>query len=250
MTETETEIEFPNTLLVGVVGSTAYGLAHAGSDLDRLGVYVAPSSTFLGLSYPIEKRLTTQQYDPDVSMHEIGKYLRLALKGNPSVLELLWLPRTTGYETITGIGDELRMLRRHLLSGPHIRAAYLGFADAQLQKLQRGKVPEHRRAKHGRHLARLMFQVSELHQTGALQVQLATTDREAAFAIGDQCAAGQTVRAEQLIAATAALLGTPGALPDMADQAMANDWLISVRRRLMREEPRSVVPVLHPMTCC
>jgi hypothetical protein len=29
----------PNILLAGVVGSTAYGLAHAGSDTDRLGCY-------------------------------------------------------------------------------------------------------------------------------------------------------------------------------------------------------------------
>jgi predicted nucleotidyltransferase len=232
MTETP---EFPNTL-VGVVGSTAYGLAHAGSDVDRAGVYAAPSSTFLGLHPPVEARFTTQLYDPDIVMHEIGKYLRLAIKGNPSVLEVLWLPRSTGYEMITGYGDELRALRGDLLSGPHIRAAYLGFADSLLQRLKRGMVPEHRRAKHGRHLARIMFQVSGLHRSGGLTVQLAETDREDAFAIGDLCAAGKTDRAEQLIAGTATLLNTPGALPAHADEPKVNDWLLSVRRRLMREE--------------
>jgi hypothetical protein len=35
-----------NILLSGIVGSTAYGLANEHSDIDRLGVYAAPTEEF------------------------------------------------------------------------------------------------------------------------------------------------------------------------------------------------------------
>ncbi|GAA1913626.1 hypothetical protein GCM10009753_52280 [Streptantibioticus ferralitis] len=35
-----------HVLLSGTVGSTAYGLAHKGSDIDRLGVFAAPTEAF------------------------------------------------------------------------------------------------------------------------------------------------------------------------------------------------------------
>ncbi|MFD7300744.1 DNA polymerase beta superfamily protein, partial [Streptomyces pharetrae] len=38
-----------NILLSGVVGSTAYGLAHEDSDVDRLGVFAAPTESLHGL---------------------------------------------------------------------------------------------------------------------------------------------------------------------------------------------------------
>ena len=39
-------------LLQGIVGSTAYGLAGPDSDVDRLGVYAAPTLDFARL-YPL-----------------------------------------------------------------------------------------------------------------------------------------------------------------------------------------------------
>ena len=43
-------------LLEGIVGSTAYGLAGPHSDVDRLGVFAAPTRAFHGLYPPIDGR--------------------------------------------------------------------------------------------------------------------------------------------------------------------------------------------------
>ena len=76
-------------LLEGIVGSTAYGLAHAGSDVDRLGVFAAPAVAFHGLHPPLDKRATVVHHDPDRTLHEARKYCMLALSGNPTATELI-----------------------------------------------------------------------------------------------------------------------------------------------------------------
>lgn len=71
-------------LLAGVVGYTAYGFAHAGSDVDRLGLYAAPTEELHGLHRPAESHVTT---GPDVTLHEAAKWCRLALSCNPTASE-------------------------------------------------------------------------------------------------------------------------------------------------------------------
>ena len=80
---------FPGTVLLsGVVGSTAYGLDTPDSDTDRLGIFAAPTVAFHGLHKPQESHVTTS---PDATFHEAAKWVRLALGGNPTVTELVWL---------------------------------------------------------------------------------------------------------------------------------------------------------------
>ena len=50
-----------HVLLSGVVGSTACGLAGPDSDVDRLGVYAAPTIEFHGLYPPLGKNATKGQ---------------------------------------------------------------------------------------------------------------------------------------------------------------------------------------------
>ena len=121
-----------NILLSGVVGSTAYGLASAGSDVDRLGMFAAPTESLLGLRQPKESHVTT---GPDKTLHEAGKWCRLALAGNPTVTELVWLPDDL-YEIRTGLGDELVGIRTAFLSAGRVRDAYLGYATQQFRKLE------------------------------------------------------------------------------------------------------------------
>ncbi|HEU5352848.1 MAG TPA: nucleotidyltransferase domain-containing protein [Actinocrinis sp.] len=111
-------------LLSGIVGSTAYGLAGPGSDVDRLGMYAAPTRELLGLHQPRESHVTTK---PDATFHEAGKAARLMLAGNPTATELLWLPDDL-YETRTALGEEAIALRGAFLSAKRVRDAYLGYA--------------------------------------------------------------------------------------------------------------------------
>ena len=50
----------PNVLLSGIVGSTAYGLDTKDSDVDRLGVFAAPTEKLLGL-HPVQQSDRVEQ---------------------------------------------------------------------------------------------------------------------------------------------------------------------------------------------
>lgn len=216
-----------DVLLSGVVGSTAYGLAREGSDIDRHGFFVAPTLQVAGLDWnpQRETRVTT---GPDSTFHEVGKACRLMLKGNPSVMEMLWLE---AYETLTPLGQLLIDHRAVFLSERAIRAAYGGYAHAQAQKLALrgdgtfGGVGHGRTAKHGRHLLRLMRQGRELLATGALTVRVPDPADYWAF---------DTMSTEQMLDVyhrEAELFDvTSSVLPAEPDRALVSDLLDTIRR--------------------
>ncbi|WP_420791188.1 DNA polymerase beta superfamily protein [Streptomyces sp. NRRL S-350] len=213
-------------MLAGVVGSTAYGFAHADSDLDRLGLFATPTEELHGLHRPAESHVTT---DPDVTLHEAAKWCRLALACNPTASELVWLPDDL-YDTRTPLGDELIALRTAFLSAPAVRRAYLGYADQQFRKLLTRDTTDpaarRRAAKHARHLVRLVEQAVRLHETGRNAVRLPDPERvrEAGERIADRPAA-----AESLLADAAARLDRPGVLPAAPDPRPVEAWLRRVR---------------------
>ncbi|CAL9609716.1 nucleotidyltransferase domain-containing protein [Streptomyces sp. enrichment culture] len=219
-----------NVLLSGVVGSTAYGFAHAGSDVDRLGLFAAPTEELHGLRPPKESHVTT---DPDRTLHEAGKWCRLALSGNPTVMELVWLPDAL-YEVRTPLGDELIGIRTSFLSARRVRDAYLGYATQQFRRLlARGDGSfsadtRKRTAKHARHLKRLCEQGYELHRTGRLTVRV--DDPAAYHAFGEQVAADPEAAEPLLSRFETAFAETPSALPEEPDEAAAEAWLRRVRR--------------------
>ncbi|MGV9276822.1 nucleotidyltransferase domain-containing protein [Streptomyces griseosporeus] len=217
-----------NILLSGVVGSTAYGLAHEGSDIDRLGLFAAPTEELHGLRRPAESHVGTA---PDRTLHEAAKWCRLALGGNPTVMELVWLPEEL-YEVRTPLGDELIGIRTSFLSARRVRDAYLGYATQQFRKLiSRGATGEssRRTAKHARHLKRLCTQGFELYATGRLTIRV--DDPDAYHRFGEQVAADPTTAEPLLRRFEAAFDETSSALPDHPDERPAEAWLRRVRRR-------------------
>ncbi len=222
-------------LLSGVVGSVAYGLAQAGSDVDYLGIYAAPTVALLGLSRPKESHAFT---NPDATWHEARKYVALALNANPTVTELLWL---SDYEIKTPLGGELIYLRSSLLSVSRVRAAYCGYADQQFRKLEnRGDGSfsadtRKRTAKHARHLWRLLQQGADLHHTGHLRVRLSPNLAASCRAFGERVAAGETSLAETALRDAEAMFDRPGVLPEQPDEAAAEAWLLRVRAAMWNE---------------
>ncbi|WP_406200699.1 nucleotidyltransferase domain-containing protein [Kitasatospora sp. NBC_01560] len=215
-------------LLSGVVGSTAYGFAHAGSDIDRLGLFAAPTEDFHGLHRPAESHVTT---GPDVTLHEAAKWCRLALTCNPTASELVWLPGEL-YETRSPLGEELIAIRASFLSAKAVRNSYLGYADQQFRKL-RARDPAdpatHRRAaKYARHLVRLTEQGIRLHETGENVVRLVGSAPERVRELGERIA-DHPAAAEALLAAAAERFARPGALPAAPDPRPAEAWLRRVR---------------------
>jgi hypothetical protein len=220
----------PNVLLSGIVGSTAYGLAHAGSDVDRLGLFAAPTVRLHGLRGPKESYVTTA---PDRTLHEAAKWCRLALGGNPTAMELVWLPDEL-YEVRTPLGEELIGIRGSLLSARRVRDAYLGYATQQFRRLEgRGDGSfsadtRKRTAKHARHLKRLCHQGLQLYATGRLEIRV--EDPEEYHAFGERVAADPSAALPVLRRYEAAFAETRTVLPEEPDESAAEAWLRRVRR--------------------
>jgi len=225
----------PGTVLLsGVVGSTAYGLDHEGSDIDRLGTYAAPTEAFHGLHPPLGKQASHVTTAPDATYHEAGKLVHLMLKGNPTVTELAWLD---SYEVRSPLGDELIGIRHELLSAHAVRSAYLGYATQQLQRLVNrddgsfSSDTRKRTAKHSRHLWRLIQQGTDLNSCGRLSVRLDGAQAAMCREFGEKVAAGDLDLARAYLASAERHFDEDrSALPEQPDVAAAEAWLLRVRR--------------------
>ena len=219
-----------NTLLLGVVGSTAYGLAHAGSDVDRLGVYAVPTTELHGLRLPIDKAATIVEHDPDRTVHEARKFAMLCLSSNPTVTELLWLPAEL-YEVRTALGEELIAIRGAFAAAPYVRDAYYGYATSQFKRLlttgQFQSKMRKRQSKHGRHLLRLLDQGYEYYVTGRLSLRVADPQRYHDF--GDRVAADPEAARPALAEAREKFAAARSPLPDAPDERVVEGWLRRVR---------------------
>jgi uncharacterized protein len=217
-----------HTVLSVVVGSRAYGLATEASDVDRRGVYVAPTPLFWGFAKP-----PTHVDGPDAERFswELERFLGLALEANPTVLECLWSPLV---EHVTGPGEELLALRSAFLSR-HAHRTFLRYAESQFRKLTgdlrtRGEP----RWKHVMHLLRLLISGRHLLRHGEPLVDVAD-HRERLLAVrrGEVPWAEVEAWRESLSRdMDAALDGS--ALPAEPDRTRVEDYLVSVRRRGVR----------------
>lgn len=169
-------------ILFGLAGSHAYGLAGPDSDEDMRGIFVYPTERILGLPQ-FRGPETVEHPEADVVTHEVGKFIRLALAANPSILEQLYFEE---YQGLTPEGELLLAARPYFLS-QKIRQTYGGYATAQFKRLVRreeegrvgfGPKTSKRREKHARHLARLMLQGTQLLATGELTLKLNKAQRK------------------------------------------------------------------------
>lgn len=239
-----TEVAYPDALglsegeellLLGVTGSTAYGLSHDGSDIDRLGIYSVPTNELFVLGFNQGKASHVLTDPDDVQLHEIGKYVGLVLKGNPTVTELLFLE---SHEHVDPRIEPLIDMRTKLLGQRTIRASYTGYAMAQAKRLanrvEAGRTGFNadlakRTAKHGRHCFRLLLQAEQLLTEGDITVDV-SAHRDELFAIGElaetDVAAFQVKFAERC----AYIDGLESILPMEPDVAGAQQFLTEFRR--------------------
>lgn len=223
-----------NVVLKGVVGSTAYGLATKNSDVDYLGVYAEHSSVFWGLYPPFESKDATHvSSDPDCTMHEVLKFAKLALKSNPTVNELMWLPKDCYVES-SPAGEYLIKIRESFLCKRHVRSAYLGYAFAQFKELDRrggtfGPDLARRTEKHARHLLRLCQQGLDLWTTGHMNVRVPDPERFMEF--GRIVAAGDIEHAKVTLAEFDAQFdSTSTVLPEEPAASTVDRWVQDTRK--------------------
>lgn len=207
-------------ILVGIGGSQAYGLATPQSDTDYRGCFVAPTRALFGLEQPTE---TIDQHEPDVALHEVRKLIKLALSANPTVLELFFYD-TYVAKTYEG---ELLLANRHLFITSKIRDTHVGFAVAQLKRIERREkegIDDKRVAKHARHLLRLIQQAERALTTGEFSIKVA--DRDEIFAFGEL---SNEEMLKQANVAVDRLKGVPSVLPDKPHIEAINALLIHIR---------------------
>lgn len=152
-------------LLQGIGGSVAHGLAGPESDVDRYGIYAAPT---LDLVVPFSEDHPQSIRDGDSTLWEAGHFITLLATCNPSVMAVLWLPEEL-YEVLTPYGRWLIDLRTDVLNAEDIRERYTGMIREQQRRL----LVEQRQpqaAKLVRHALRMAEEAKTLLATGALVV--------------------------------------------------------------------------------
>jgi hypothetical protein len=230
-----------NLLLLGVVGSTAQGLASASSDRDVTGVFAHPTEALFRFDRPADSVVT---HHPDSALHEIEKFLRLALTSNPAALELLWLDE---YETLTESGRELLGIRESFLGTDTVRDAYLGYAKAQWKRVgTRTASPERgagadragsgeRLQKGIRHTVRLLEQAQILLSTG--HVAVAVADRR--FYLDELPELADDRLHELVRERLDRVAAMPSVLPDAPDREAAERLLRGIRYRFLQPDDRT-----------
>jgi predicted nucleotidyltransferase len=213
-----------------VIGSQAYGLADSASDVDRRGIYLPTADlhwSLHGVPEQLENDETQEAY------WELQKFLVLALKANPNVLECLYTPLV---EKATPLAEELLGMKAIFLSRL-VFQTYNGYVMSQFKKMQadirnHGKV----KWKHVMHLIRLLLSGIGVLRDGVVPVQVGE-HRERLLAIRRGELLWEEVESWRLRLHqefNAAFETTK--LPERPDYERANAFLISARRRALSEE--------------
>ncbi|MBL8876583.1 MAG: nucleotidyltransferase domain-containing protein [Phycisphaerae bacterium] len=211
-----------------VIGSRAYGLEHGESDTDVRGIYLPPAAmhwSIYGVPEQLENNETQECY------WEYEKFLKLALKANPNVLEVLYSPIVL--ET-SPIAERVRESRAMFLS-KLVYQTFNGYAMSQFRKLEQdvrssGSV----KWKHAMHLIRLLLSGIEALRTGDLPLRV-ETHRDLLLDIRDGRMEWDAVdhwrsQLHSEFEATFALTS----LPDRPDYDKANVMLIEARQEMVK----------------
>lgn len=245
-------VALPNEILRSVVGSGVHGIAIEGTDdHDEMGVYIEPPEWVLGVQRHREDYIWRTQPegvrsgpgDTDLVLYSLRKYLRLAIKGNPTVMLPVFAPEEP-LVVVTPLGQELRDLRPAFLSRLAVER-FLGYMRSQHERMlgqSKRHVPNRPEliekygwdVKYGSHALRLAHQGFEIASTGNLSLPMPERERERVLAVKRGEVARDEVSAEitRLEAAVRSLLEedrTP--LPPTADLDRINDWALHAQRR-------------------
>lgn len=237
-------------ILRAVVGSNVHGLSNPGTDdRDEMGVCVEPPEYVLGIRSFEHWVYRTQDEgvqsgpgDLDLTIYGLRKYCRLASKGSPTVLLLLFIDGEFIVER-TELGTELQALAPAFASKRAGRA-FLGYLDAQRRGLLGERHATRTRelsathgydTKYAMHSLRIAHQGIELITTGHISLPVAEPVRAQLRAIRN----GE-VPLEDLLTAlhdkTAELERAVLAanLPETADAAAIDAFLVRAHERIWR----------------
>jgi predicted nucleotidyltransferase len=220
---------FDRVIFRCVIGSRAYGLEDYESDTDRRGIFLPPAElqwSLYGVPEQLECHETQEHY------WELQRFLVLALKANPNVLECLYSPLV---EKTTSLANELLAMRSNFLSRL-VYQTYNGYVMSQFKKMQtdirnQGEV----KWKHVMHLLRLLISGIDVLREGVVCVQV-KSHREQLLAIKRGTVPWEQTEQWRLALHKefdSALASTK--LPERPDYERANEFLIRARRAALAE---------------
>lgn len=211
-----------NIILEALTGSRAYNLHNEDSDYDHIGIWVEPIDRFIGVGGFNPKSQTRKNDERNITYHELGKFCALALKCNPTILEVLW---AWHFDALTGAAERLIAVRQSFLSELYVRDAYIGYASQQLGRL--AKRPDAARySKHARHCFRLLIQARQLLETGDMDIRVNAMERDLLFRLGDAPPEELTEIYEEEVED---LDGIKSVLPTAPDSDLINDLVLAIR---------------------
>ena len=210
-----------------VIGSRAYGLDSDESDTDRRGIYLPPAELHWSL-YGVPEQLEDPQTEE--VYWEIQKFITLALKANPNILECLYTPLV---EHASPLARRLLDMRQAFLS-TMVYQTYNGYVMSQFKKLQAGLRNKGQvKWKHVMHLLRLLIAGITVLREGYVPVRV-DEQRERLLAVR-----GGLVPFDEVEAWRVALhqefdrAAESTRLPPRPDYSAANALLLDARRSMV-----------------
>ncbi len=208
-----------------IIGSRAYGLDDQESDTDYRGIFLPTAEqhwSIFGVPEQLDCYETQEQY------WELQRFLILALKANPNVLECLYTPLV---EKATPLAEELLAMRSVFVS-KLLYQTYNGYVMSQFKKMQadlrnQGQV----KWKHVMHLIRLLLAGIRALREGIVTIRV-EEHRERLLAIKrEEFPWEETERWRRSLHREFddALAATK--LPDRPDYLRVNAFLIDARQR-------------------
>ena len=221
---------FDRVIFQCIIGSQAYGLADGESDIDRRGFYLPPAELHWSL-YGVPEQL--ECHETQEAYWEIQKFLVLALKANPNVLECLYSPLV---EKATPLAEELLEMRDIFLSRL-VYPTYNGYVMSQFKKMQ-ADIRNQRQVKwkHVMHLIRLLISGISVLREGFVSVR-ADEHREQLLAIKrGEMPWEETEKWRLALHAEFDKALEETTLPERPDYEKANGFLIKARHAALTGE--------------
>lgn len=126
------EIE-KNKIFECITGSVLYGFSTPESDLDKRGVFIPTKDYVLGMK-KIEQYESSME---DRVLYSIHKFFFLASNANPNIIELMYVPENKILARHS-IWNKVRD-NSHLFLSKKCKFSFAGYANAQLQRIERHK---------------------------------------------------------------------------------------------------------------
>ena len=220
---------FERVIFRCIIGSRAYGLEGDQSDTDYRGIFLPPAElhwSLYGVPEQLECHETQEHY------WEVQRFLVLALKANPNVLECLYTPLV---EKTTPLADELLRMREVFLSRL-VYQTFNGYVMSQFKKMQadlrnQGQV----KWKHVMHLIRLLISGISVLRLGFVPVRVAEHREQLLAVRRGEVTWTETERWRLSLHEEFDRALAETKLPERPDYQRANEFLLKARRAALAE---------------